>query len=114
MLNCKFFTEKVTKRNQKRSFLNPCWILIKKLKKIDLGYCRGKSNFVDNDATENYLAFQPIHRYFKVIANTKYISEWKSKGLSDQSIKPPATYDNSLFALTDYLANIIRLKVNGD
>ena len=54
-----------------------------------------------------------MQRYFKVIANTNYISEWKSKGLSDETIKPPATSDNSLFALIDYLGNKIRLKFNG-
>ena len=30
------------------------------------------------------------------MANTKYISSWKSKGLSDESIKPYATSNNSL------------------
>ena len=49
----------------------------KKLKTFDSSYFRGKSRFVDNDGTENYLVFQPIQRYLKVIANTKYISEWK-------------------------------------
>ena len=34
------------------------------------------------------------------------------KGLSDESIKPPATSDNSLTALTDYLGNKIRVKFN--
>ena len=48
-----------------------------------------------------------------MIANTKYISEWKSKGLSDESIKPPATSDNSLSPLIDYLGDKIRLKFNG-
>ena len=47
-----------------------------------------------------------------MIANTKYISEWKSKGLSDESIKPPATSDNSLSPLIDYLGDKIRLKFN--
>ena len=37
-------------------------------------------------------------RYFKMIANTKNISEWTSKGLSDESIKP-STSDNSLSPL---------------
>ena len=31
---------------------------LKKLKKIDSGYFRGKSYFVDNDGTENYVVFQ--------------------------------------------------------
>ena len=59
-----------------------------------------KDNDGDNDGTENYLGFQPLHRYFNLIANTKYISEWKSKGLSDESIKPPSTSDNSLSPLS--------------
>ena len=33
---------------------------LKKLKKFDLVYFRGKSHFVDNDGTEKYLVFQPI------------------------------------------------------
>ena len=40
-----------------------------------------------------------MYRYFKMNANTKYISSWKSKGLSNESIKPPATSDNSLAPL---------------
>ena len=56
--------------------------------------------------------FQPIYRYFKVIANTRYISSWKCKGLSHESIKPPATSDNSLSPLIDYLGDKIRLKFN--
>ena len=48
-----------------------------------------------------------------MISNTKYISSWKSKGLSDESIKPPAASDNSISLLTDYLGDKIRLKFNG-
>ena len=51
-------------------------------------------------------------RYFKVVANAKYISEWNSKGLSDDSIKLPSTSDNSLAPWTDYLGDKIRLKFN--
>ena len=55
---------------------------LKKLRTFDSSYFRGMNHFVDIDGTENYLVFQPIRRYFTVIANTKYISELKSKGLS--------------------------------
>ena len=48
-----------------------------------------------------------------MIDNTKYISSCKSKGLSDAIIRPPATSDNSLSPLIDYLDNKIRLKFNG-
>ena len=37
-----------------------------------------------------------MHRCFKLICNTKHIAQWKSKGLSDESIKPITTCDNSL------------------
>ena len=63
---------------------------LKKLKTFDSSYFIGKSNF-EEDGMQNYLIFQPIQRYFQVIAYTKYISEWKFKGLFDESIKPPST-----------------------
>ena len=66
-----------------------------KLKTFDSSYFIGKSHF-DADDTANYLVFQPIIRYFKLITNTDYVSSWKSKGLSSESIKPPTTSDNSL------------------
>ena len=47
------------------------------------------------------------------MSNAKYIPEWKSKGLSDENIKPPSTSDNSLSPLIDFLGNKIRLKFNG-
>ena len=72
---------------------------MKKLKTFDSSYFRGKSHF-EEDGTQNYLVFQPINRYFKVIDNTKNISSWKSKGSSDETIKPLATSDHSLFLLT--------------
>ena len=37
-----------------------------------------------------------MYRYFKMVNNTDYISSWKSKRLSAESIKPPTTFDNSL------------------
>ena len=47
-----------------------------------------------------------------MIANAKDISSWKSKGLSDETIKPPATSDNSITQLIDYRGNKIRVKFN--
>ena len=35
---------------------------------------------------------------------------WKSKGLPDETMKPPATSDNSLTPLIDYHGNKIRVK----
>ena len=77
-----------------------------------MSYFIGKSYF-EEDGSQNYLVFQPINRYFKIITNTKYISSWQSKGLSDETIKPPATSDNSLTPLIDYRINKIRVKFTG-
>ena len=74
---------------------------LNKLKTFDSGYFIGKSHF-EEDGTQNYLVFQPINRYFKLIANTDYVSSWKSKGLSAESIKPPNTSDNSLTPVLSY------------
>ena len=84
---------------------------IKKLQTFDSSYFRGK-NYFDEDGTQNYLVFLPISRYFRLIGNTKYISSWKSKGLSDETITPYATSDNSLTPWIDHYGTKIRLKFN--
>ena len=48
-----------------------------------------------------------------MIANTLYISSWKSKRLSAETVKPPVTSDNSLTPLIDCVGNKIRLKFSG-
>ena len=45
-------------------------------------------------------------------ANKKYISSWKCKGLSDETIAPYATSDNSLTPWIDHYGTKIRLKFN--
>ena len=85
--------------------------LNKKLKTFDSGYFIG-SHF-EEDGTQNYLVFHPMCRYFKVITNTDHISSWKSKGLSAESIKPPATSDNSLTPALSYYGTKTRVKFTG-
>ena len=84
---------------------------IKKLQTFDSSYFRNK-NYFDENGTQNYLVFLPIGRYFRLIANKKYISSWKSKGLSDETITPYATSDNSLTPWVDYYDTKIRLQFN--
>ena len=84
----------------------------KNLKSLDLSYFIGKSHF-EEDATQHYLVFQPINRYFKIKTNTKYVSSWQSKGLPDETIKPPTASDNSLTPLIDCRGYKIRVKCNG-
>ena len=70
--------------------------------------------FDGGDGSQTYLIFQPVYKYFKFITNTNYISSWKSKGLSDESIKPFLTSDNSLAPLIEYYNGYyIRVKFNG-
>ena len=48
-----------------------------------------------------------------MISDTNYISSWKSKGLSAESIKPPATSDNSLTPELNYYDYNIKVKFTG-
>ena len=68
-----------------------------KLKTFDSSYFIGKSHVVDG--TQNYLVFQPITQYLKILPNTNYILSWKSTGLSTETIKSDTT---SPFTASDY------------
>ena len=48
-----------------------------------------------------------------MITNTDYISSWKSKWLSAESIKPPTTFDNSLTPALNYYGTKTRVKFIG-
>ena len=87
---------------------------LNKLKAFDSSYFIGKSHF-EEDGVQNYLVFQLLNKYFKAItnANTKYISSWQSKGLSDESIKPPATSDYKLNPKVNYYGTKTRLEFRG-
>ena len=85
-----------------------------KLQAFDSSYFHGKNHFED-DGTQNYLVFQPVSGYFKMVTNTSKVTAWKSKGLSDGSIKPPLTSDNSLNPGINYFDNArIRVKFDGN
>ena len=85
---------------------------INKLKTFGSGYFIGKGHFGEG-GTQNYLVFQPMYRYFKVITNTDYILSCKSKGLFDESFKPPTTSDNSLNPVLNYYGTKTRVKFTG-
>ena len=89
---------------------------LKKLKTFYSGYFIRKSHF-EEDGTQNYLVFRPIYRYFKFFPTTQYleyVSEWKSKGLFNESFKAISTSDNSLNPTLDYYGTKIRVKFTGD
>ena len=63
------------------------------MKTFDLGYFTGKSYF-DEDGAQNFLAFQPILEYFTL--NSNWITKWKLKELSNESLEVVSTSDNTL------------------
>ena len=110
------FDAKLTRINRKITEDKTENLLVKnelnKLKSFDSSYFIGKSDF-EEDGTQNYLVFQPINKYLKVVANSDYVASWNSKGLSAESIKPPATSNNSLTPALSYYGTKTRVKFAG-
>ena len=107
------FDAKISNLNRKITQNKTKHLLIEnelnKLKIFDSSYFIGKSHF-EEDGTQNYLVFQPIHKYFKLITNTLSILSWQSKGLSKDNTDPPTT---SLSPSINYLGNKIGVKFTG-
>ena len=53
-----------------------------------------------------------MYRYFKTDSSC-HISSWTSKGLSNESIKPPSAPNNFLTPSLNYLGTKIRVKFSG-
>ena len=106
------FDDKLSRINRKITENKTENVLVKnelnKLKTFDSSYFIGKSHF-EEDGTQNYLVFQPLNKYFKLITNTLSILSWQSKGLSNENIDPPTT---SLSPI-NYVGNKIRVKFTG-
>ena len=82
---------------------------LNKLKTFDLSYKKGKSYFKE-DEKPTYLIFQPLNKYFILnIHYLTYVSSWTSKGLSNESIKPLITSDNSLTPIINYYGSKIKV-----
>ena len=82
---------------------------LKKLETFYSSYVIGKSH-VDEDGTQNYLVFQWLNKYFKLITNTLSILSWQSEGLYTETIDPSTT---SLSPLINYVGNKLRVKFGG-
>ena len=100
------FDAKLSTLNRKTTSNKTKHVLVEnelnKLKTFDSSYYNGKSYF-EEDGTPIYLIFQPLNKYFKVGGgNPYYVLSWTSKGLSNESIKPPTTSDNSLTPIINY------------
>ena len=88
---------------------------MKKLKTLDSSYLIGKSHFQE-DGTQNYLVFQPMCRYFKIIAgvgNCWHINYWQSKGLSDERISSITASNCSVTPFLDYYGTKTRVEFSG-
>ena len=89
--------------NKKKHFLND----------NDLSYYRDKQYFDEGSGKQNYLVFLPMGKYFKLKSVHGVIDRvlsWQSKGLSNKSIKPPTTSDNSLSPELNYYGTKIKIK----
>ena len=72
------------------------------------------SSHFKEDATQNYLEFQPIYRHFKRVIGVgtgNYICFWKSKGLSDENITTPTKSDYKLNPRLSYFGTKTKLKL---
>ena len=79
----------------------------------DLSYYRCKQYFDEGSGKQNYLVFLPMRKYFKlnsVVNTADYVLSWQSKGLSNESIRPPVTSDNSLNPELNYYGTKTRVK----
>ena len=78
-----------------------------------MSYHRGEQYFDEGSDKQNYLVFLPTSKYFKLnsfAGAADYVLSWQSKGLSDESIKPPKTSDNSLNPELNYYGTKTRVK----
>ena len=86
---------------------------IVKLQVCDLSLFTFTGYFV-NDGLQNYLVFQPIHKTIRTFSGLPHkVSEWESKGLSNEKFTPPYTVDKSLSPKLIWNNSRIKLKFEG-
>ena len=54
-----------------------------------------------------------MRKYFKTYNNSAYISEWKSKDISNEGIKPPKVGNNNLTPQINYYEHHLRVIFSG-
>ena len=89
---------------------------IKKLQPYDLSYFRGKQYFDEGDGKQNYLVFLSMRKYFKlntIVGVIDRVLSWQSKGISNESIKPPRSSNYSLNPRLSYYGTKIRIQFTG-
>ena len=113
------FDAKISSLNRKVTANKTKYLLVenelKKLKTCGSSYFIGKSHF-EGDDTQNCLVFQPMYRYFKIIAgvgNERFIYYCQSKGLSDERINFITAYNYSVTSFLDYYGDKTRVEFSG-
>ena len=110
--NCIDYSRKLSSLNKKitanktKHFLNDS----------DLSYYRGKQYFDEGTGKQNYLVFLPMGKYFElnsVVVIIDRVLSWQSKGISNESIKPPTTSNNSLNPRLSYNDTKIKVQFTG-
>ena len=82
----------------------------------EVSYYCGKQYFDEGSGKQNYLVFLPLRKYFKlnsVVDAADYVLSWQSKGLSNESIKPPTTTNSSLTPELNYHGTKTKIKFTG-
>ena len=82
----------------------------------DLSYYYGKQYFNEGSGKQNYLVFLPMGKYFKlnsVVGVIDRVLPWQSKGISNESIKPPTTSNNSLNPRLSYSGTTKKVQFTG-
>ena len=79
-----------------------------------MSYFRGRNYFVGHDGTQNYLVLHSMNKYFQKIVNTKKISSWACKALSDKKISSIKTSEYNLNPKLKYLNGSMRLEFTGN
>ena len=99
------FNRKIT-ANKTKHFLND----------NDLSYYRGKQYFDEGSGKQNYLVFLPMGKYFElnsVVGVIDRVLSWQSKGISNESIKPPTISNNSLNPRLSHNDTKIKVQITG-
>ena len=86
---------------------------IVKFQTYDLSFFIGQSYF-NNDGAQFYLILQPSYRTITAFSILPFtVSEWESKGLSNEKFKPPYTANKSLSPKLLWNKSRLRLKFEG-
>ena len=86
---------------------------VRQLQAYDLSYFKGKQYF--DEGKRNYLVFLSMRKYFKLnsVNVVDHVLSWRSKGISNESIKPPTTSNYSLNPRLNYYGTKTRVQFTG-